>query len=177
MQDSKCYNVTPRGKITIPTSSNTNALNDQNVKNVKKAGHDYINNTSTSIYYKIKEKKRDNMQDKGLMEKEMELALFFVEQIRLNMPKFKEPKILHWVKQIEKIHRIDRYDYAEIRSMIVFAQNHNFWWKNILSPEKLRKQWERLEAEKIKFPPNRKKNTDTDMDIEEKESIKKQFIE
>jgi len=135
----------------------------------------YINNTS--IYYKIKEKKRDNMQDKGLMKKEMELALFFVAQIRFNMPKFKEPKILNWVKQIEKIHRIDRHDYGEIRSMICFAQNHNFWWKNILSPEKLRKQWERLEAEKIKFTPNRKKNTDTDMDMEEKESIKKQFIE
>jgi len=29
--------------MKIQLSSNTNALNDQNVKNVKKAGHDYIN--------------------------------------------------------------------------------------------------------------------------------------
>jgi hypothetical protein len=153
-----------------------NTLQDLKRYNVTSNIYNIKDNNSISLYYKTEEKKRGYMKEKGILEKETELALFFVEQIRVNMPKFKEPNILAWSKQIDKIHRIDGYDYEEIRSMILFAQKHYFWWRNILSPDKLRKQWDRLEAEQIKTPA-KAHHLLNKIDEKEEKEIKKQFIE
>lgn len=157
--------------------SKINALRDRKRHNVTSNIYNIKDSISISLYYKTEEKKRGYMKEKGILEKETELALFFVAKIRVNMPKFKEPNILAWAKQIDKIHRIDGYDYEEIRSMILFAQKHYFWWRNILSPDKLRKQWDRLEAEQVKSPALAHHLLNKIDEKEEKETIKKQFIE
>jgi len=156
--------------------SKINTLQDQKRHNVTSDILYNIKDNSISLYYQITEKKRGYMKEKGILEKETELALFFVDKIRQNMPKFKDPNILSWAKQIDKIHRIDGYDYEEIRAMMIFAQKHYFWWKNILSPDKLRKQWLRLEAEKCAGPQNGG-NFKAKKSAEEEAEIKKQFIE
>lgn len=55
-----------------------------------------------------------------------------------------EPNFEQWAADIEKIHRIDKRTYRQIEFTIRWAQNDNFWRKNILSPAKLRKQFNTL---------------------------------
>ena len=49
-----------------------------------------------------------------------------------------------WAADIEKLHRIDGVDYDTIRKVIEWCQNDTFWMMNILSGNKLRKQFFRL---------------------------------
>ncbi len=52
-----------------------------------------------------------------------------------------------WAEDIEKIHRIDGVPYNTIMEVIRWCQNDSFWWKNIMSGDKLRKQMPKLLAQ------------------------------
>jgi len=50
----------------------------------------------------------------------------------------------HDLEEMNKIHRIDKYDYQDIELIIRFSQTDDFWKQNIRSVRKLRKQFETL---------------------------------
>jgi len=56
----------------------------------------------------------------------------------------KQPNFNSWDGHIDKLHRIDGYKINQIREVINWCQNDDFWKSNILSTEKLRKQFARL---------------------------------
>ena len=58
--------------------------------------------------------------------------------------KHKSPDLKKWSEDIEKLHRIDKIDYADIRAVIDWSTSHAFWSANILSADKLRKQFNKL---------------------------------
>ena len=79
-----------------------------------------------------------------------ELAKRLKDWILKNNPKAKTPDNLDkWTSDIDKMMRIDERTEDEIREVIDFCQQHVFWWKNILSADKLRKQYDRLYNETI----------------------------
>jgi len=45
-----------------------------------------------------------------------------------------------WIDALEKIHRLDGYSYDEIKQVIIWCQNDEFWKSNILSTKKLREK-------------------------------------
>ena len=45
--------------------------------------------------------------------------------------------------------KLDKRDPEEVRAVIDFAQDDSFWRNNILSVEKLRKQYDQLNAKRI----------------------------
>lgn len=55
-----------------------------------------------------------------------------------------------WYSDIEKLHRIDGRSYEQIEAAIRWCQDDSFWKGNILSPGKLRKQYDtmRLQAQR-----------------------------
>jgi hypothetical protein len=55
---------------------------------------------------------------------------------------------------IDRMIRIDKREPDQIHRIIEFSQQHDFWWKNILSGDKLRKQFDRLEDEIDRQSPN-----------------------
>jgi hypothetical protein len=61
-----------------------------------------------------------------------------------NDSKAKAPNFQRWAKEIDLLHRIDLRSIDEIQSVIDFCQADSFWKTNILSTEKLRKQFPRL---------------------------------
>ena len=65
-------------------------------------------------------------------------------------PKQKEARIAAWAKDIEKLNRLDKQNYDVIEKVIRAAQKDNFWSKNILSGEALRRNWDRLTQEFVK---------------------------
>jgi hypothetical protein len=50
----------------------------------------------------------------------------------------------HWAPDIEKLHRIDGYDYKLIEAVLKWSQQDSFWKQNIRSGSTLRKQFEKL---------------------------------
>ncbi|WP_243186838.1 hypothetical protein [Clostridium muellerianum] len=96
-------------------------------------------NNSKKQYIKTKNKKI-YMSDSN----EYRLAEYLYKYILKNNPKAKEPNLQNWAKVFDYVLRIDKRDLEEVKELIKFSQQHKFWYKNILSPDKLRKQYDRL---------------------------------
>ncbi len=76
------------------------------------------------------------------------LVVFFLEAVKKIKPDFKTPVNLEkWTKEIDRMIRIDKRDPEKIKKLLEWLPTHHFWRKNILSAEKLRLQFDRLELE------------------------------
>jgi hypothetical protein len=75
---------------------------------------------------------------------EYRLSTFLWAYIKRNNDKAKEPNLQRWSKQFDLILRLDNREIEDIKKVIVFSQKNEFWYKNILSPDKLRKHYEKL---------------------------------
>lgn len=78
------------------------------------------------------------------------LALFFFQILQHENPNMKQPNLKAWTKSIERILRIDKRDPEKVRELMLWSIGDEFWHKNILSPDKLRKHYDRLLIEKTK---------------------------
>jgi len=58
------------------------------------------------------------------------------------------PDIRKWAEDIEKLNRIDGVSYSKINGMIMWCTSHDFWQGNILSGNKLRKNYSQMEIQK-----------------------------
>jgi len=96
----------------------------------------------------INNNKENNVRSRFVQSSiELELAAFLLKQIRKNKPDFKEPNLKAWAKEFELMIRRDKRDPDRIREVISWVQDDPFWFKNILSAAKLRKQFDRIEME------------------------------
>ena len=77
----------------------------------------------------------------------LKLAELLYKQIQNNLPNYKEPDLEKWANEFRLIMERDKREGKEIQNLIIKTQNDNFWKKNILSPSKLRKQYDRLVIE------------------------------
>lgn len=90
----------------------------------------------------VKNEKKNNLFVET--SKEFQLSKYLFELIRKNNPKAKEPNFQTWSKQFDLMIRVDKREVHEIKDLINWSQNDSFWYKNILSPQKLRKQYDQL---------------------------------
>ncbi|MCM3599368.1 hypothetical protein M3175_01390 [Robertmurraya korlensis] len=104
--------------------------------------------------------------------KPYKLAKYLVEEIRKNLPEFKEPDLQKWADDMRKIIELDKRDPRQAAQLIKWTQQNNFWWKNVMSPSKFRDQYDKLLAnaknEKLKQSPQQpvKQNDSRDKEIE-----------
>lgn len=75
---------------------------------------------------------------------EHRLADFMYRSLLHNDEKAKKPNLQKWADVFDKILRIDKREHEEVVLLIRFAHAHDFWKSNILSPDKLRKQYSKL---------------------------------
>jgi hypothetical protein len=75
---------------------------------------------------------------------EYALAEYLFNLILKNNPNHKKPNFQKWAKQFDSILRVDRRDIEEVKQLIQFSQSDSFWFKVILSPERLRNNYETL---------------------------------
>jgi hypothetical protein len=127
---------------------------------------------NTTKEKKLKEKKND-LRPKQVYDEESvpyKLAKYLHDAIKKNLPEHKEPNMQAWAEDMRKIVELDQRDPKQVAKVIKWVQSDTFWWKNVMSPAKLRKQYEVLLAnirtqQKTKGEP--KKQTDPrDKDIE-----------
>ncbi len=75
---------------------------------------------------------------------EINLSKYLFEKIRKNNPEHKEPNFQNWAKHIDYMIRLDKRSPARIKELINWCQDDHFWYKNILSTEKLREKFDQL---------------------------------
>lgn len=78
----------------------------------------------------------------------LELAEHLRDRILENKPDARLPgSLVKWAETARLMVERDGRSPERIREVIDFCQSHHFWWRNILSMDKLRQQFDRLEAE------------------------------
>ncbi len=73
------------------------------------------------------------------------LANFILEGVRRLQPTFKPPNLDRWADDCRKLRELDNRSLREIARVFTWANNDDFWQSNILSPAKLRKQFDQLQ--------------------------------
>lgn len=73
-----------------------------------------------------------------------QLSLRLLKSIRQNNPEFKEPNLQKWSNDFHLIMDRDNRTEEQIIYLIDWCQRDSFWMTNILSPSKLRKQFDQL---------------------------------
>lgn len=76
---------------------------------------------------------------------EVRLSELLLSLILERKPDFKKPNLQQWAKHIDWMIRLDRHALAQIEVIIRWCQADGFWQNNILSTEKLRKQFDQLD--------------------------------
>ncbi len=74
------------------------------------------------------------------------LAEWMFEKILQVADKTKKPDLGKWAEVIRLMRERDKYSLDEIKKIFLWANADQFWSTNILSPDKLRKQFARLSA-------------------------------
>ena len=143
-----------------------------------------IDNLNTDIsknidFADVKLKDSKELWELSPESKAVELTKYLIEKIKDNNYRARVPetdldnKLFNkWVKELEKINRLGPvgakedenkgYTWEEIKEIINFSQNDEFWSSNILSAKKLRKQIVKLENQMNK---SGKSNSTKKMDM------------
>ena len=93
--------------------------------------------TSVSIRSDNTSQKKFTLEDRASAERILELIR------RLN-PSHKNPNVEKWADDVRLMRERDGHTHEEIESLFQWANQDEFWQSNVLSPQKLRKHWDRL---------------------------------
>ncbi len=101
-----------------------------------------------NLNYELRTKNQKNTskaeKPPAFLDQDMDLARLIFKQIKQNNPKAKEPKLDSWAKVIRLTRERDKKTIEEISALFTWANQHDFWHTNILSPATLRRQWDTL---------------------------------
>lgn len=123
------------------------SMGQQWVSNETAMGQQWDNNKNDN---NAKKEKKDNNTLRSKLKFEthhMKLAELLFKKVKENNPAAKKPSIESWANTFRLMMERDDRSGKEIQDLILWSQQHDFWYKNILSAEKLRKQFERLQLE------------------------------
>lgn len=104
-------------------------------------------NTAPTMPHK-EEKEENREKKKQPSEEGIFLANLLFQIILSYLSSFKKPNLHSWAKEFDKIIINDKRPPHTITALIKWLPSSEFWRKNILSPIKLRKQFDRLILEK-----------------------------
>ncbi|HEY0087807.1 MAG TPA: hypothetical protein VGB37_03130 [Candidatus Lokiarchaeia archaeon] len=85
------------------------------------------------------------------------ISNLLLTEILKRKPDFKKPNLQTWAKQIELMIKNDNRDKNNIKRVILWCQQDNFWQNNILSASKLRFQFDALELKMNQIKNNKPK--------------------
>jgi len=99
------------------------------------------------------------------------VAEYIFSLIKHLNPSHRKPNFESWAKTIRLMCERDERSHEEIKELFEWANNHHFWQSNILSPGKLREQWDKLTIQQQQKPAaNKPKTYDDYMAILEDEN-------
>ena len=105
------------------------------------ASNDDANESKNDALKESKRKETKVKEIKEHNENTVALTNHLIDLLKINNPNVKIPQSLDkWNDEMDKLERIDNYDFMQIRSVIDYCQNDSFWKSNILSVPKLREK-------------------------------------
>jgi DNA replication protein DnaD len=129
----------PMDSEDLQTTSRPQSDRKQTTKQPQSDHGTYTNNNVNN------ENNDNNVNNKYTSDSnEYRLATYLFNYIKRNNPKAKEPNLQKWSKTFDYILRIDEREIEEVKAVIKWSQDNNFWFKNILSPNKLREKYDTL---------------------------------
>nr|WP_318386903.1 replication protein [Enterobacter sp.] len=75
---------------------------------------------------------------------DLQCAEWMLALRNVTKPSLKKPNLTTWANDIRMLRQLDGRTHREICQLFKWAAQDSFWHKNILSPAKLRKQWDTL---------------------------------
>ncbi|HCJ8216143.1 TPA: replication protein [Escherichia coli] len=75
---------------------------------------------------------------------DLKTAQWISTRVKLINPTCKAPDLTSWSNTVRLMRQIDNRSHQDICALYDWASKHHFWQTNILSPESLRKQWDKL---------------------------------
>jgi len=135
-------------KTTVVKKDNSSCQKRQQSLS-KKTPPPYINNKhllKTSVDSDELKREREKETEVYLEKnkKSYQKARLLFNHIKKRDNKIKEPNWKEWTIHIERLHKIDGRDFSEIKDVVNWCQQDDFWQNNILSTAKLRKQFTQL---------------------------------
>lgn len=82
--------------------------------------------------------------DKWGTAQDLQCAEWMLALLRTTKPSLKKPNLTTWANDIRMLRQLDGRSHREICQLFKWSAQDSFWHKNILSPAKLRKQWDTL---------------------------------
>lgn len=159
-------------KIVLEKTENTSLVNKVSVY----AGFDDTSHdTSTIRGQKEKEKEKEKKTScHKFSTSDMDNAKLLFELMLQNNPSAKNPNFDKWADDFRLMRERDNRTDEAIKYLIKWTQNDTFWRTNILSPAKLRKQFDALvvkiktdkEKSKTKTIKDKKELREEDFDLE-----------
>jgi len=136
-------------KKTTITVENYDSYQDSEDK--KKTVKEHQSDTKATVKHtnkNVKNEKNNTLRSKLKFETHhLKLAELLLKKIQANYPKFKSPNLESWANTMRLMMERDNRQGKEIQDVIMWCQSHHFWYKNILSADKLRKQFDRLQID------------------------------
>lgn len=135
---------TSTSRITSKSAWNSSNKKDSNQHGQKQTNHKQITTTN-----KDKEKKESKPSNQDLPDKYLELSLFFHKQQKQNglyhndfknELNYKSRIVIDGASTIDKLIRLDKEDIKDISHTLDFVLNDDFWMKNVISLNSIRKK-------------------------------------
>lgn len=136
LSDRTSYGLSNQTRVVL---SDQTTLNHAQI--VAEPGIEPVRNTI------VKTKKEKEVYSADSMQ--YQLAELLLVKILEHLPGFKRPDLQKWARGMDAILRLDKRPAEEVKAVILFAQGDSFWQANILSADKLRKHYDRLNSRRI----------------------------
>jgi hypothetical protein len=80
---------------------------------------------------------------------DLDLAVWMLAKLRALNPGHREPNFKRWTREIRLMRERDGRTHRQMAELFAWANGDSFWQTNILSPGKLRAQWDQLEIKRM----------------------------
>lgn len=120
------------------------------------AGENSVNVVGNATNVKVKEEveveeeggKPKPLSKNKFSDDDYQSAIFIDNKIKELTGSTKPVNLESWANEIRLMRERDNRTPKEISELFMWANNHSFWRRNILSPSKLRQQWDKLKLNK-----------------------------
>lgn len=113
---------------------------------------------SVTVITLEKPKSRKRHEPRPADPEDTRCAKWLFDVLRRTAPRAKEPNFATWSNDVRLMRERDGRMHKEICELFLWAHKDSFWCTNILSPKKLRDQWDRLDLQRAKAAEAKKPN-------------------
>lgn len=135
----------------------------------------FLDDLLTSIRQKQKPKQKGT--GKKFTDDDLKLAEWMEGRVHMIAPSTKKANLETWANTIRLMREVDKRTLQEIGGLFDWANKDSFWCANILSPEKLRKQWDKLNAKRINHDSTRQTNANQTRRLSATEQANQRLLE